>query len=56
LDDARLARPLLVCGACGASFDVVHAGRTADAAGSSAEPFPLANENGRVRVAIPLAV
>lgn len=56
LDDARLARPLLVCAACGASFDVVHAGRAADAAGSSAQPFPLANENGRVRVAIPLSV
>lgn len=56
LDDARLARPLLTCRACGTVFDVVHAGRAADGGASSAEPFPLASENGRVRVAIPLGV
>jgi nitrite reductase/ring-hydroxylating ferredoxin subunit len=56
LDDARLARPFLTCSACGAAFDVVHAGRSADEGSSPAEPFPLASENGHVRVAIPLGV
>jgi len=56
LDGARLARPLLTCAACGASFDVVHAGRSTDDGGPAAEPYPLAVDNGRVRIAIPLAV
>jgi Fe-S cluster biogenesis protein NfuA/nitrite reductase/ring-hydroxylating ferredoxin subunit len=56
LDEAHLAPPLLTCGACGAAFDVVRAGRSAGAGDSPAQPFPLANENGRVRVAIPLGV
>ena len=55
LDDARLARPLLTCIACGTAFDVVHAGRPA-AGGPPAEPLPLRRESGRVRVAIPLGV
>ncbi len=54
LDDARLDRPLLTCAACGASFDAVHAGRATRAGAVAAEPFPLAAENGRVRIAIPL--
>jgi Fe-S cluster biogenesis protein NfuA/nitrite reductase/ring-hydroxylating ferredoxin subunit len=56
LEGARLARPLLICAACGAGFDLIHAGRSADEGSSPAEPFPLANENGRVRLSIPLAV
>ncbi len=56
LESARLTPPMLTCAACGAAFDVVHAGRSADAGGASAVPFPLVNENGRVRVAIPLEV
>jgi len=53
LDDARLVPPILTCAACGFAFDVVRAGRATDGVGS-AEPFPLARENGRVRVAVPL--
>jgi Fe-S cluster biogenesis protein NfuA/nitrite reductase/ring-hydroxylating ferredoxin subunit len=56
LDAGRLARPFLTCVGCGVAFDVVHAGRAGDAAGGSAVPFPLVNENGRVRVTIPLGV
>jgi Fe-S cluster biogenesis protein NfuA/nitrite reductase/ring-hydroxylating ferredoxin subunit len=56
LENAQLARPLLTCAACGAGFDVVHAGRPAGGHGPAAEPFPLASERGRVRIAIPLAV
>jgi Fe-S cluster biogenesis protein NfuA/nitrite reductase/ring-hydroxylating ferredoxin subunit len=56
LETALLARPLLTCGACGTGFDVIHAGRPAAAGGPAAEPFPLASENGRIRVSIPLGV
>ncbi len=54
LERALLDRPYLRCGACGAAFDVVHAGRPAATGGRSAEPFPLAYEDGCVRVAIPV--
>jgi Fe-S cluster biogenesis protein NfuA/nitrite reductase/ring-hydroxylating ferredoxin subunit len=56
LETGRVARSLLTCGACGAVFDIVHAGRPAAAAGPSAEPFPLTRENGRLRVAIPVGM
>ncbi len=54
LDGAHLARPLVTCNACGFAFDVIHAGRPRGGSGPSAEPFPLAIENGRARVAIPI--
>lgn len=54
LDGAHLARPLVTCNACGFAFDVIHAGRPRGGTGPSAEPFPLAIENGRARVAIPI--
>jgi Fe-S cluster biogenesis protein NfuA/nitrite reductase/ring-hydroxylating ferredoxin subunit len=55
LENSRLARPVLTC-SCGNAFDVVHAGRPAGGAVAAAEPFPLASENGRVRISIPLGV
>jgi len=54
LDDALLRRPLLTCAGCAGSFDVIHAGRAGTPSGSAAQPFPLACENGRVRITIPL--
>ena len=54
LEGARLAQPYLTCAACESGFDVIHAGRPAVAGAPAAEPFPLAYENGRVRVAIPV--
>jgi Fe-S cluster biogenesis protein NfuA/nitrite reductase/ring-hydroxylating ferredoxin subunit len=54
LESGRLAQPFLTCRACDAAFDVIHAGRAALPGAPAAEPFPLAYEDGRVRVAIPV--
>ncbi len=54
LESGRLSQPFLTCRACDTAFDVIHAGRAALPGAPAAEPFPLAYENGRVRVAIPV--
>jgi Fe-S cluster biogenesis protein NfuA/nitrite reductase/ring-hydroxylating ferredoxin subunit len=54
LESGRLSQPFLTCRACDATFDVIHAGRAALPGAPAAEPFPLAYEDGRVRVAIPV--
>ncbi len=54
LESGRLSQPFLTCRACDGAFDVIHAGRAALPGAPAAEPFPLAYENGRVRVAIPV--
>jgi len=54
LETGRLSQPFLTCRACDTAFDVIHAGRAALPGAPAAEPFPLAYENGRVRVAIPV--
>jgi nitrite reductase/ring-hydroxylating ferredoxin subunit len=54
LDGARLESQLVICDACGFAFDVIQAGRRGERVGPTPEPFPLACENGRVRVVIPV--
>jgi len=47
-----LANGALGCSACGASYDVVRAGRGLDRPDLHLDPFPLLVENGRARVAV----
>jgi nitrite reductase/ring-hydroxylating ferredoxin subunit len=54
LDGARIESPCLICDACGFAFDVIQAGGRGERVGPSPERFPLACENGRVRVVIPV--
>ena len=54
LDGATIAHRLLTCPGCGASYDVVRAGRASDGGRAFVEPFPIVRENGRIRVAIPV--
>ncbi len=49
----QLVWPLLSCGACGHSFDVVHAGRSPQN-GSALEPLPLSGDDERLRIAVPV--
>lgn len=56
LDGGRLERPYVRCAHCGAAYDLVRAGRCAGAEHAFIEPFPLAREDGRIRISIPLAV
>lgn len=56
LATARFERPIVACGACGARFDAVHAGRSLEAGNPPLEPFPLVSEAGRIRLAIPVIV
>ncbi len=46
---------VLACPICSQHYDVVRAGRGVDIDTIHLEPFPLLAENGRVRVALPLA-
>jgi len=52
LADSTLAGQALSCSACGASYDVVRAGRGLDRPDLHLDPFPLLVENGRARVAL----
>ncbi|MGZ3496416.1 MAG: NifU family protein [Vulcanimicrobiaceae bacterium] len=54
LTEASLEHDALTCPACGARFDVVHAGRSLEGGKSSLEPFPLVSEAGRIRLTIPV--
>jgi len=54
LESGRLSAVPDLRDGCGAAFDVIHAGRAATPGAPAAEPFPLAYESGRVRVAIPV--
>lgn len=56
LSDAALERETLTCAACGARFDVVHAGRSLSGSRSALEPFPLVRDSDRIRLAIPVTV
>jgi nitrite reductase/ring-hydroxylating ferredoxin subunit len=55
LEGARLDGTVLACPVCSQHFDVVRAGRGLDLDTLHLEPVPLLRENGRVRVALPLA-
>jgi Fe-S cluster biogenesis protein NfuA/nitrite reductase/ring-hydroxylating ferredoxin subunit len=52
-DGAALDGRSVACPACGRSYDVVHAGRSAAEDGAFIEPLPLARETWRVRITIP---
>lgn len=53
LGQATLAGPALTCPGCGHSYDVMRAGRSLDAPHLHLEPFPLLQEHGQVKVALP---
>ena len=55
LGGAHLEGNVLACSICGQHYDIVHAGRGVDLDSLHLEPVPLLNENGRVRVSLPLA-
>ncbi|MEP6508119.1 MAG: NifU family protein [Gemmatimonadales bacterium] len=46
---------ILKCAYCGDTYDIVKAGRGIDQPAFQLEPFPLLMENGRARVALPMA-
>ncbi len=53
LRSPQLAWPLLTCGACGTSFDVLHAGRSLQG-DRVLEPLPLNDDGERLRIAVPV--
>ena len=53
-DDATLDGRTIRCMACGRGYDVVRAGRAEDDEHLAVEPFPLARDGARIRLAIPL--
>ncbi len=53
LGQAKLAGPNLTCATCGHSYDIMRAGRDLDEPRLHLEPFPLLEENGQVKVALP---
>jgi Fe-S cluster biogenesis protein NfuA/nitrite reductase/ring-hydroxylating ferredoxin subunit len=55
LGAAQLQGTVLACPICSQHYDVVRAGRGVDLDSIHLEPVPLLSENGRVRVALPLA-
>jgi Fe-S cluster biogenesis protein NfuA/nitrite reductase/ring-hydroxylating ferredoxin subunit len=55
LSAGRLEGTVLACPICSQHYDVVRAGRGMDLESLHLEPVPLLRENGRVRVALPLA-
>jgi Fe-S cluster biogenesis protein NfuA/nitrite reductase/ring-hydroxylating ferredoxin subunit len=55
-DGNDVRRPFLVCASCERSYDVVRSGRAVDDETSFVEPFPIAHDGDRIRVAIPLGV
>lgn len=55
LATSRLAGATLTCPTCGHNYDVMRAGRDLDQPGLHLDPLPLLEENGRARVALPLA-
>lgn len=55
LEGALLESATLVCPSCERQFDIVRAGRSLNAPGVHLLPLPLLAENGRARVAVPLA-
>lgn len=55
LEGALLDSATLVCPSCQRQFDIVRAGRSLNAPDLHLLPLPLLAENGRARVAVPLA-
>ena len=55
LGAARLEGSVIACPICSQHYDVVRAGRSMDLDTLHLEPIPLLRENGRARVALPLA-
>jgi Fe-S cluster biogenesis protein NfuA/nitrite reductase/ring-hydroxylating ferredoxin subunit len=55
LKSAHLQGTVLACSICGQHYDVVHAGRGVDLDSLHLQPVPLLQENGRVRVALPVS-
>jgi Fe-S cluster biogenesis protein NfuA/nitrite reductase/ring-hydroxylating ferredoxin subunit len=55
LEGALLDSATLVCPSCQREFDIVRAGRSLNAPNLHLLPLPLLAENGRARVAVPLA-
>ena len=55
LGAARMEGSVLACPICSQHYDVVRAGRSMDLDTLHLEPIPLLRENGRARVALPLA-
>ena len=55
LEGAHLESATLVCPSCARQFDIVRAGRSLSAPDLHLLPLPLLAENGRARVAVPLA-
>ncbi len=53
LGQAKLAGPNLTCATCGHSYDIMRAGRNLAEPRLHLEPFPLLEENGQVKVALP---
>lgn len=53
LDQGRLERVALVCGACGKQYDVTRAGRCLDTPNLFLEPIPLLVKDGKVKVSLP---
>ena len=53
LAQAELSGHMLVCGTCGAGFDVVRAGRAADQSGLHLDPYPILPRDGRLQLALP---
>jgi Fe-S cluster biogenesis protein NfuA/nitrite reductase/ring-hydroxylating ferredoxin subunit len=55
LDGAVLEEPVLACAGCGRRFDVAKAGRAVDTKGPHLQPFPLLQQNGALRISLPVA-
>jgi len=53
LDQAQLKATSLTCPHCGNTYDIMRAGRCLDQPNLHLEPFPLLEQQGRVKVALP---
>ena len=53
LGQGKVAGKDLICATCGHTYDIMRAGRDLDSAQLYLEPYPLLEENGQVRLALP---
>jgi len=54
LDYAQLEGTALVCPTCGQHYDVIRAGRGLDQPNLNLEPYPLLEEHGLIKIALPV--
>lgn len=56
IEAAQLKASLLACPGCGTTYDAIRAGRCLDHPDLHLEPFPVLEQHGKVRIALPQAV